>query len=109
MTRIPVDQNAAESIPGAAFAAADRHAVSSVSTSERDERCGIAWRRAHDITGPVNAWTRFRSHRDLSVEGVMCLDLDFLARRHLDDRRDALVPAVVSHKLNDERSVWRPA
>src|SRR6516225_1011200 len=23
--------------------------------------------------------------------------------RHLDDRRDALVPAVVSHKLNDER------
>ena len=69
----------------------------------------IARRRAHDITGPVNAWTRFRSHRDLSVEGVMCLDLDFLARRHLDDRRDALVPAVVSHKLNDERSVWRPA
>ena len=62
MTRIPVDQNAAESIPGAAFAAADRHAVSSVSTSERDERCGIAWRRAHDITGPVNAWTGFRSH-----------------------------------------------
>jgi hypothetical protein len=39
----------------------------------------------------------------------MCLDLDFLVRRHLDDRRDVFVPAVVSHKLNDERSVWRPA
>jgi len=60
-------------------------------------------------TGPVNAWTRFRSHRDLAVEGVTCLDLDFLARRHLDDRRDALAPAVVSHKLDDERSVWRPS
>jgi len=44
----------------------------------------IAWRRAHDIYRTSQSWTRFRSHRDLAVEGVMCLDLDFLARRHLD-------------------------
>jgi hypothetical protein len=33
---------------------------------------------------------------DLAVESVARLDLDFFARRSLDDRRDRLVPAIVA-------------
>jgi hypothetical protein len=36
-----------------------------------------------------------RRRSDLAVEGVPRLDLDFLARHNLGNRRDGLVPAVV--------------
>jgi hypothetical protein len=59
----------------------------------------IDWRNS--VPGPGD--------RDLAVERDTFLHLYFLAQRHLDDRRNALVPAIVSHKLDDERPVWRPA